>query len=109
MTQRMLSKVVGVTFEGRQENLKKVNPGDPVQITPEPTNQYDPNALAVYIACRGQVLHCGYLPRDFAAMLAPKLEGEKIMAKVLEVTGGFETTWCDTASLGLLIAFEMPD
>lgn len=108
MTRQVITKVNGVTFEGRQENLKQVHEGDDAKIVPEPTNEYDSNALAVYIATGGGVLHCGYIPRDLSIIIAPLLEGEAVMAKVLEVTGGFDTFDGGHASLGLRLAIELP-
>lgn len=48
----MLFKVVGVTFDGRQETLKSLyekygkNPFE-VTLVPEPENEFDANAIAV--------------------------------------------------------------
>jgi len=107
-TKILTCKVAGVTFEGRQEYLAKLCLSDPCQIVPEPENPYDPNALAVHIAHEGEVFHVGFIPRQLAAEIAPHLEGEKVMAKILEITGGFETRDGGRASLGLLIRVEIP-
>jgi HIRAN domain-containing protein len=53
----------------------------------EPSNQYDPNAIAVWNAAR--TLQAGYIPRDDAARLAKKLDkGEHF--RVLAIWETFE-------------------
>ena len=95
-------KVAGVTFEGRQEYLKALLGDEPVKIVPEPDNKFDPNALAVHIAVNGSVLHCGYIPKDLAAEIAPLLDGEDIMASIDSVWGGGGYNW------GLKLRVEIP-
>lgn len=108
MTRYLTARVAGVTFEGRQEKIARLSMGDPVQIVPEPDNPYDQNALAVHIAHDGEILHCGYIPREIAKKIAPLLEGEKVMASISEFTGGFAFDDGSNASLGLLITIELP-
>lgn len=109
-TNRILNtKVAGVTFEGRQEYIAKLRGNEPCRIVPEPENPYDPNALAVHVACEGRVYHVGYVPAIMAALVAPYLEGEALMVKIAEITGGFETRDGDTAALGLRIRIELPE
>ncbi len=108
-TKKLICKVAGVTFEGRQEHIAKLHMSDPVQIVPEPENPYDPNALAVHVAHGGDVFHVGYIPRFLAAEIAPHLEGESVMATIRDITGGFELQYEGTANLGLVIHVEIPD
>lgn len=109
MVNRILNtKVSGVTFEGRQAHIAKLRGNEPCRIVPEPENKYDPNALAVHVACEGQVYHVGYVPKELAAQVAPHLEGEALMVKISEITGGFETRDGDVAALGLRIRIELP-
>jgi len=108
------TKVAGVTYEGRQAHIARMTMQTPVRIVPEPTNKYDPNALAVHAAIApGEVLQVGYIPRDLAAILAPKLDGEAVMARVKEITGGFQMEYGpeegEYANLGLLLEVEYPD
>lgn len=110
MSRTFKSKVAGVTFEGRQTHIALLQGNEPCRIVPEPTNQYDPNALAVHIAIQpGEVVQVGYVPRDLALIVAPHLEGEAVMARLLEITGGFEKSDGEIASLGLLIEIEIPE
>ncbi|GAX82980.1 hypothetical protein CEUSTIGMA_g10407.t1 [Chlamydomonas eustigma] len=56
-----LVKLAGVTFDGRQENVKDLSPGQPVMLLREPWNPYDSEAVRVE-TLSGQQL--GYIPRD---------------------------------------------
>lgn len=49
---RAISRVVGMVAGERQHVVSQIAEGDPVLLKPEPTNQYDPNAVAVYTAPR---------------------------------------------------------
>ncbi len=107
---KLISKVAGVTYDGRQDILAKLRGNEPCRIVPEPTNQYDPNALAVHVAIApGDVKHVGFIPRELAKEIAPYLEGEALMVRIFEITGGFETRDGEIAALGLRIAIEVPD
>jgi hypothetical protein len=110
-TRKIHTKVAGVTFEGRQEWIQSAFVNQPVMIAPEPTNKYDPNALAVYLASNDPdgAKHVGYIPKEIAAEIAPAIEGERVIGRVFEVTGGFEK-WDGThATYGLIIEIEIPD
>jgi len=95
------TKIVGVT--GRNEN------GDEIQeilnimasewessmailhFFREPNNEYDCNAIAVYAACVDDCPHIGYLSRELAAELAPKIDaGCRLTGRISEITGGAE-------------------
>jgi hypothetical protein len=97
-------KLVGQVAGGREHIVAQASHGDPVLLVPEPTNEYDPNAVAVFTMPRTalehpEVLHsslrdpagvgiihdddrrtmmdrqAGYLPRDFAVRLSLPPEG----------------------------------
>lgn len=103
-------RVAGTTFEGRQAYLAKLRGGEAVQIRPEPENKWDKNALAIHVAMPdGTVAHCGFIPRELAAELAPLLDGESVICTVDSITGGFELRDGDYANLGLTIKLSLPD
>ncbi|MEU0723132.1 HIRAN domain-containing protein [Streptomyces sp. NPDC006140] len=66
-------EVVGEFFraESIRQAVANMPPGRPfvAQLVPEPQNPHDPNAVAVHL--QGQ--HVGYLPRQNAAILGPKI------------------------------------
>ena len=79
------TKIVGVSFEGRQNLVAGLAPGDPLDLVREPDNPHDPNALAV----RYGRLQLGYVRREIAARLAPNVDGgDRYRASVGSITGG---------------------
>jgi single-stranded-DNA-specific exonuclease len=82
---RFHTKVVGVTFDGRQDLVATLGCGDALRVEREPRNTHDPNAVAVLTA-DGRRL--GYLKRLVAAALAPQMDrGAAYTACVENVTG----------------------
>ena len=69
-------KLVGVTVEDAQENIKKFGCEDigSFALVREPNNPHDPNAIRVELAG----LYLGYVPRDIAKDLAPQMDAGKI-------------------------------
>ena len=80
------TKVVGVTFENRQDLLMDLEPGVELDLCREPDNGFDENAIAVRLGTGEQL---GYLNRALSARLAPVMDaGESYSAAVSAVTGG---------------------
>lgn len=102
-------RVVGVTFEGRQDIIKRLHGDEPCRLEPEPTNAYDPNAIAVMVALPDGVQQIGYLPKDIAAIVAPHLDGENLMCHITELTGGFMIDDDQEAALGVRLHIELPE
>lgn len=97
------TKVVGVTFEGRQEVVARLQMGDRVWLEMEPTNPFDHNAIKV---CRSNGEQIGYLSRQLAASVAPffRAYGYPVKGKVSLLTG---SAW-DGYTLGIVISFKIP-
>lgn len=69
-------KVVGLSWEGRRSALSGIEPGTPMFIVPEPDNEHDPNAIAVYRKfSNGNSRKVGYLPAGLAAVRTCSLFG----------------------------------
>lgn len=103
-------RVAGVTYSNadgssRQAIIDTMTIDTPVQLVPEPTNKFDPNALAVFIPGNKQI---GYVPREFAARIAPFLDGERFIAKVTSLHGGFEMWDGTTANYGVGLEVVLP-
>lgn len=82
MIKNVKLKVVGVTFDGRQEIIKQLKKSDIITIRREPTNRFDTNAIAV-ISEKGQV---GYIGKDYSSILAPMMDaGTKFEATIAEL------------------------
>lgn len=106
----LIIKVAGVTFEGRQAKIARLTGFEPVQLVPEPTNQYDANAIAVHVATANEgIVHVGYVPRELAAELAELMQGESLVGSIEEITGGFESWSGRKSSYGLRVRVEVPD
>jgi len=112
-TKILLSKVAGVTFEGRQDVIEAMHGNEAVQLRPEPQNQYDANAIAVWVAFPPEsgmeAAHIGYLPKEIAAQVAPHMDGESLMGWVDEITGGFRKWDGSIASYGVIVRVELPN
>ena len=85
------TKVAGVTFENRQEAIKNLSQYDPseitINLTRDPGNPHDGNAIAVYAAVEGKGLYfMGYLPKALAAFVAPVMDtGRVVQAAFREI------------------------
>jgi len=80
------TKVVGVTFEGRQEIIRRLTAGDALTLERQPANPVDPHAVRVLTRAGEQV---GYLSARVAARLAPSMDsGTRYTATVSQITGG---------------------
>ncbi|MCL4079192.1 single-stranded-DNA-specific exonuclease RecJ [Coriobacteriia bacterium Es71-Z0120] len=79
------TKLVGVTFEGRQEAVARLVPGTPLRIVREPDNPHDGSACALHDPSG---THVGYFNRRLAAALAPHIDAGAVYEVVVsEVTG----------------------
>ena len=97
------TKVVGVTFENRQEVIARLRMGDRVWLDREPDNPHDGNAIAV---CRSNGEMAGYINRHLAACIAPYFDayGFPVKGRVTALTG---SGW-GGYSLGVVIVFKLP-
>lgn len=77
-------RVAGVTFEGRQELIKKLSPNSIVRLEREPTNPHDP--YAVKIMADG--MHIGYIPKDLARKTSENWDLYKYKTKIHEILKG---------------------
>lgn len=96
------TKVVGVTFEGRQDTIGGLVPGVPLELVREPANPYDANAVAVFYGR----LQLGYVRKPIAARIAPNIDaGQRYRAEIKHITGG------GTRSIGvnIWVTRERPD
>jgi single-stranded-DNA-specific exonuclease len=79
------TKIVGVSFERRQEKLVGLVAGERLELVREPDNPHDPNAIAV----RYGAIQLGYLRKEIAKHLSPNVDaGEVYSAVVGSITGG---------------------
>ena len=98
------TRVVGVTYEGRQKVVAILTQWEQVFLIREPDNAFDLNAIKVQRWDHQQV---GYLNRELAKILAPRMDryGRPVKATVTALTGGYYPG----SSLGVMVRFRMPE
>lgn len=83
------SKLVGVTFEGRQAVISTLRGNEPLRVRREADNEYDPNAVAVDVKVGEELLPIGYIARDKNLEIAKSLDaGIPVEIKLASITGG---------------------
>ncbi|HTV75030.1 MAG TPA: DEAD/DEAH box helicase [Candidatus Acidoferrales bacterium] len=84
-TSEFNTKLVGVSFEGRQNTVAGLASGDPLTLVRQPENPKDANAIAVFFGA----LHVGFIRKEIARRVAPNIDGgDRYEAVVTDVTGG---------------------
>ncbi len=79
------SKIVGVSFEGRQDTIAGLKEGAELQLVREPEHEKDSNAIAVFYGN----LRLGYVRAGIAKHLAPLVDaGTRYRARIENLTGG---------------------
>ncbi len=79
------TKIMGVSFEGRQDMVAGLLPGMELELRRQPHNVYDENALAVHYGA----FQIGFLRKEIAKQLAPLIDaGARYSAHIEHVTGG---------------------
>ena len=85
------SKLVGVSFEGRQDVIAKLKGDEPLRFRREPENLYDSNATAVDVMVGKDWCAIGYIAKDNNSELAFVLDaGKDASIKLSEITGDGE-------------------
>jgi len=99
----IITKVVGVTYSGRQRIVRSLREGESLVILPEPDNPHDPHAVKVITESGQQV---GYINRQMAQGIAAFFSAPefKASAKVLKIIG-IERKG---QSLGVIIQIDPP-
>lgn len=83
------SKIVGTTFENRQDILAHLEGDEGLRVRREPENQYDPRAVAVDVDIKGKWYPVGYIAKGKNRDIAEALDaGREVEIKLSEITGG---------------------
>lgn len=77
-------KVAGVSFNGRQDMIKKLHMESVVEFKPEPANRHDP--YAVKIIADG--MHIGYVPKELAKHISETWDLYRYVAKIDSIIEG---------------------
>ncbi len=96
------TKIVGVTFDGRQAILPTVRTGERLHLVRDPQNVRDPHAIKVLL---GDGRQLGFLSAGLAARLTPSMDaGARYAATVASLTGGGDRAW----GLNIYVEREAP-
>lgn len=107
------SKIVGVTFEGRQDVIARLRGDESLRFRREPENEYDSNAVAIDVlidldpdgSLRGEWSPIGYIARDKNKELASVLsDGRFASIKINDITGGGDKSY----GVNVYIEYERP-
>jgi len=72
----------GITYENRQQIIAELEENMLLELSPEPENPYDPNAVAILF--EGEKI--GYIPREYSAYISSLLQqGIKLYITVLKI------------------------
>jgi HIRAN domain len=74
--------VAGVSFRPEALDDPGFEPGRRLALVPEPDNEHDPNAVAIWN--EGRTVQAGYVPRE----IAPELRGDEQAVSIWRVEGG---------------------
>jgi HIRAN domain len=74
--------VAGISYREEEAADASFDPGRRLALVPEPGNEHDPNAVAIWNEER--TLQAGYVPRD----VAPALRGDEQAISLWRVDGG---------------------
>jgi hypothetical protein len=86
----IIAKVVGVTFEGRQELLAKMTEFTLIRLERDRRNSHDPMAVKVMADINGYK-QVGFIPKAMAKKVANHLDSGNILyAAVKKIVGGNE-------------------
>lgn len=99
------SKLVGVTFEGRQEVIASLRGKEPLRVRREADNKYDPKAVAVDVYKNDEWLPIGYIAKDKNADISRSLDaGETAYIQISDITGGGDKSFGVNISLEYKLA-----
>jgi len=88
------SKLVGVTFEGRQDIIKVLEGTEELRVRREADNQYDPKAVAVDVLFGEEYVPIGYIAKDKNEALSQTLDaGNEVTIKLASITGGGDKSY----------------
>ena len=101
------SKLVGVTFEGRQDIIRMLAGDEYLRTRREPDNEYDPKAVAVDVLIAEEWHPIGYIAKDKNSDIAASVDaGNDVLIKIASITGGGKDAKGKEKSKGVNIALE---
>jgi len=78
--------IAGVKFHQLGSIISKVKVGDYLDLIPEPTNKFDPNAIRIEYPDADASIMLGYVPKKFSSEISAMLEiGSNLNCVVTEL------------------------
>jgi len=78
--------IAGVQHHQMHKVLQQMEVNDFMQLVPEPTNKYDPNAVRIEYQTMTDSVMCGYVPRKFSSDVSADITiGTKLACVVVEL------------------------
>lgn len=75
--------IAGAQYHSLESVIKKLEVGDNLQLVPEPSNEYDKNAVRIEYNDIDKNVMCGYVPMFFSNKISEKLKMEKQLECVI--------------------------
>lgn len=97
----MITKVVGVTFanpdgSSRASIIANMSPSDTIVLERDPYNEYDSNAVKVCVVKNGTKQQIGFVAKDIASIISPKMRrGVKYNAILSEYGMYMDRPFCE--------------
>lgn len=89
LDRKIIAKVAGVTFEGRQDIIAQIKKDTPVRLVRDRRNEYDFYAVEVHVDLGDGWQQAGFIPNPMCRMIAQTLDkGLHLSAAIHRVTGG---------------------
>lgn len=71
--------IAGVQYHQYKSVLNDITEGDSLQLIPEPTNKFDPNAVQIYFDNSDKAAFIGFVPKKFSSEISASIEvGKKL-------------------------------
>lgn len=80
--------IAGVQFHEARKVISQLSIGDTLELVPEPSNKFDPNAILIQYHDKDSDINLGYVPKKFSAEVTAFLEvygTDKVFCDLIEV------------------------
>lgn len=99
---RLIAKLTGVTFDGRQENIALLDGNTKLKLQRDRRNTYDFFAVSVLAEVNGSWIDVGFIPRPMNKKLCSMLDnGDDLDVVVHRITGGMVSSNGEQLNRGL--------
>jgi len=99
------TRIAGVTYEGRQNEIETLHIGQPTKLIREPENKYDTNAVKVIVKGNKSI---GYINRDLAKQIAPIIDNNSLTGINGKISSIYHVE-SEPSILGVKIRFQLFD